>query len=455
MRRCIGVDPSARDYVCKEIDAGKGSGKTFSILEEGLEKLMKWIEEKPDTLIAIEGVNGMSKPLEDALRKRGIPFYGFKASEVEYYRRATLGMNKTNLIDAEAVGRLALAQEAQGRLERYRRIWFQDEGLVTLTREYGHVLKQKCQALNSLWKAVKRASGPLYLFLRGGDEGVRGNSLLKRQLTLELLKNLENTDLWANLSLEKVCEVTGARRTKGLEERLAEFAKIAPQVLSLASWQKTVIRTSAEELLRLMATLSVLTKEIERYAAGHPVVSALNSIKGVGIVYAAMVVAEVIDIRRFGNNHRLASYAGLAPHLFSTGDGKREYVSKTCNPRLKNAFMTMAKNIAFHDQFCGLARYYKSLVKKGMKPMEAKKRAARALLRRVYRLWMKVIKDSLDTAQKENTSAEENKKGDMAKVSKNPAVSGIQRVKSNIPPIKKLPRREKKVTRKKINKNSA
>jgi transposase len=54
---------------------------------------------------------------------------------------------------------------------------------------------------------------------------------------------------------------------------------------------------------------------IHRRLKGHPGYEAIQALRGVGPVLAAVFVAEIGDIDRFGNPRRLCSWAGLTPRL--------------------------------------------------------------------------------------------------------------------------------------------
>lgn len=51
-----------------------------------------------------------------------------------------------------------------------------------------------------------------------------------------------------------------------------------------------------------------------------PVAEALQALRGVGLVIAAGVAAEVGDMRRFGNPRQLMAYLGLVPGEHSSGE---------------------------------------------------------------------------------------------------------------------------------------
>lgn len=167
--RAIGIDPDSAGAVCALVDAAlpKVLVQEFPISSDGLEQLVYWVTRQTDTVIALEGRNGQSKPFERTLRNAGVQFYSFTAYEVSKFRSAVLGQNKNNEKDAEAVARYALALETQNRLERSRREWFVDEDLQTITRLYSQKRMEMTRETNRLWKVLRKASGDLYLAFRG------------------------------------------------------------------------------------------------------------------------------------------------------------------------------------------------------------------------------------------------------------------------------------------------
>ena len=64
-----------------------------------------------------------------------------------------------------------------------------------------------------------------------------------------------------------------------------------------------------------------------------PVVAALQSMRGVALVVAVTVVAEVGDFRRFANPRQLMAYLGLVPSEHSSGSSvRRSGITKAGNP---------------------------------------------------------------------------------------------------------------------------
>jgi transposase len=107
LRDAIGLDPDARGFASAYVKtvAEKVKIKTFLSSQENLAKFISWVKKQGDVIIAIEGSNGQSKPIEKALRAEGIVFYSFKPADVSRFRKAVLGQNKNNDRDAESVAR--------------------------------------------------------------------------------------------------------------------------------------------------------------------------------------------------------------------------------------------------------------------------------------------------------------------------------------------------------------
>jgi transposase len=64
-----------------------------------------------------------------------------------------------------------------------------------------------------------------------------------------------------------------------------------------------------------------------------PVVTALQAMRGVALVVAVTVVAEVGDFRRFANPRQLMAYLGLVPSEHSSGrhrQARRHHQGRQC-----------------------------------------------------------------------------------------------------------------------------
>jgi transposase len=75
----------------------------------------------------------------------------------------------------------------------------------------------------------------------------------------------------------------------------------------------------------------------------HPVVAALQALRGVAMITAVEMVAEVGDLTRFINPREVMGYLGLVPSEHSTGDKRRQgSITKTGNGHARRSLVESA-----------------------------------------------------------------------------------------------------------------
>ena len=391
-KRVIGIDPDAKGFQCKLLTEGMQSGesKYFTVTNEDLQKFVKWAQGLGEAIIAIEGANGQSKPIEHILRTNRIVFYSFAAKDVENYRRIFLGENKDNDRDAEAAARLALSLDQQALLSDYKRVWFPDEGLQLLTRNHARLVKNKTGEINNLWKLIRSASPDLYFELiniktskKGGKRGKR--SIFNDKNLLNLLFSKPNLAEWKNLSEPELLEAMGGRKDRGVNDRITLIRKIAPNIALTDESIYELIRMSAKTILSLKEQAKLIEKRISQKSESDIAIRSLMEISGISVITASTIIAEIIDIRRFLKDDNLASMAGLGRSTKATGDKSSEKKNYHYNRRLKNILITAAINFVIFNPDHHLSGYFRNLRKAGMARVEAYKRVARSLVRIIFK----------------------------------------------------------------------
>jgi transposase len=388
LRDAIGIDPDSKGFVCATVKLSemRVATKGYLTTEADLKAFLRWVKGQGDIIVALEGSNGLSRPLEKALRDAGVIFYSFKPADTDKFRKAVLGQNKDNRKDAESVARYAMALEAQGNLERYRRVWFADAELPLLTRSYERKSQGMTAEMNRLWKLLRLASPDLYLALRGGHPEVElSENILKSQGILALLSQKPDFGEWKHLSEEQLLEATGGGKYKGRNTLIQQLQKLAGSFATVAPAMALLIRSSAQQIQQLKAEQAEITKKLDALTRDSVAVQALKQIRGIATRTAATMIAEIVDIRRFPQEDSLACYSGLGMKEHSTGDSVRMVPTQLFNHRLKDAFMTAARNFVLYNPDSHLTGYHCNLVRGGMTSLEATKRVARALVRVVYR----------------------------------------------------------------------
>ena len=410
MEKVIGIDPDASSFVCALVDGERPGqvNKRFAVSENGLKQFIRWVNQESPCIVALEGIHGQSVPIERALRAAGIVFYSFKPADTDKYRKAVLGQNKNNERDAEAVARFALGLQTQGRLERFRRVWQRNVDLQLLTRRYAGVVQQTTAETNRLWKLLRQASPDLYLALGGKLKEVDyPPKMIKNEGLLTLLSTKSQIGEWKGLSEQELMQATGGGEYKGRREFVRQLLTVAGSFPHLSEAMTFVIKCSAQQLQRLKREQSELKRMLEEVSRSLLSVQSLEQKAGIGTITATGMIAEIIDIRRFPSQNNLAGYSGLGQVQHNTGERVSMRTSRMYNRRLTDFFMTAAVNVVHYDPASHLAAYHRSLLKKGMKPTEAVKRVARALVRVIYRQLMALVEtDSQagDGAKKEAES---------------------------------------------------
>ncbi|MCF7914737.1 MAG: IS110 family transposase [Spirochaetaceae bacterium] len=391
--KVVGIDPASGDCQCALISEGqkKTVHRSFCVTLSDMQKFVAWVQEEEVDVIAIEGCGGLCIPIENILRSNKIPFYSFSAYQIANYRKAILGQNKNNRRDATAVAQYAIARSSQGDLNTYKRTWFPDPVLRSLTRMYEQKQSEATREINRLWKTIHGVSGDLYIALQDLSTATKERVLASIWL-LKLLSMYPEIHMWKKHSPQEIARSIQVFRTS-VVNKIELLQKLTSNITPLSAVQVTEIQVIASTALAIKQALKALYKQLLIESKKNPFTINLMLYRGIGPLISSQIVAEIIDISRFPNNHHLASYAGLGRREHKTGFNKSEKSSLMFNRRLKNAFFNAAKNFTTFNPDSHLTGFYRSIRARGMTNSEAYKRVSRALARRFYRDLVSVKKE--------------------------------------------------------------
>ena len=266
LRNAIGIDPDSKGIQCALVKSGeiRAQQKGYLATKEGMESFIRWVKAQDDIIVAIEGSNGLSLPIEKALRASGTVFYSFKPSDVAKFRKAVLGQNKNNKLDAESTARYAMALESQEMLDNWKRVWRVDEQLQGLTRSYAQKVKESTRETNRLWKLLRTASVDLYLALGGQhpDADINGN-ILQNDNILGLLAEKSDIYEWKSFSEADFAALLGPRSYVGREQLIEELQKLAMSFTQVPAAICLMIKNAADQILLLRRQQSEIKKMLE------------------------------------------------------------------------------------------------------------------------------------------------------------------------------------------------
>lgn len=215
--------------------------------------------------------------------------------------------------------------------------------------------------------------------------------------SLAVLETFDDLDQLLDMQLE---ELTAFIRTKGrgrFED--PEATALALQKAARSSYRlpKTmndsvnqVLAISISTIHAMEAQVKALDKAIETQIALIP--NTLTSVKGIGPVFSAGLIAEIGDIRRFYNQAALAKYAGLVWQQHQSGgfEADSTRLIKSGNRFLRYYLLEAANSLRRCDAEFG--RYYN--LKFRELPRFQHKRALALTARKLVRLVFRLLKDN-------------------------------------------------------------
>jgi transposase len=330
-RVVIGVDPhklsvtiEARDN--REILRATGQ---FGTDARSYHQLLEVGRQWPERVWAVEGANGIGRPLTQRLLASGERVLDVPAKLAARARVFDTGQGrKTDATDAHAIVMVAL----------------RDKGLREVSTDPGlMVLRMLCDRRDELSRARNQALNRLH------------------RLFLDLIPG-------------------GAPVKKSPRQYQALLAAVRPRDLA-GQTRRRMAAEELEDLHRLDAKLKAMKAELKAAVAATG--SHLMDIHGIGPAGAARILADVGDITRFPDRNHFASWTGTAPIDASSGQHIRHRLSRAGNRRL-NHVLYIAGIVQLRHDTPGRA-YYRRKLAAGKTPAEAMRCLRRRLSDAVYR----------------------------------------------------------------------
>jgi transposase len=330
-RVVIGVDPHKLSVTIEARDNReilRATGR-FGTDARSHRQLLEVARQWPERIWAVEGANGIGRPLTQRLLASGERVLDVPAKLAARARVFDTGQGrKTDPADAHAIVMVAL----------------RDKGLREVSTDPElMVLRMLCDRRDELSRARTQALNRMH------------------RLFLGLLPG-------------------GAPVKKSVSQYQALLATVRPRDLA----GKTCRRMAAEELEdlhRLDAKLKAMKAELK--TAVQATGSHLMDIHGIGPAGAARILADVGDIARFPDRNHFASWTGTAPIDASSGQHIRHRLSRAGNRRL-NHVLYIAGIVQLRNDTAGRA-YYRRKLATGKTSMEAMRCLRRRLSDAVYR----------------------------------------------------------------------
>ena len=396
----VGIDVSKRNNVVYLMKSDGSKHSSFAVqnnlggAKQMVEKIvfaMKTMQ-LSDVVIGMEATSVYGENLMCFLREDGRigqfnrKLHLLNPKQVKKFKDAYSDLPKTDLVDSFVIadnlrfGRIT----AEVYMDDYRY-----RALQNLTRARFH-------AVSSLTKEKNRFLNYLFMKCSGlAQEKVFSDAC--SATAIAVAETFETVDELAYMSLDELTDFI-AKSGRGRFEDPERVAK-AVQVAAKGSYRlpKTVndsinqvLSISIATMRTLEAQIKAFDKAIEKHFELIP--NTLTSIKGIGWVYSAGIIAELGNINRFESQASVAKYAGLVWNQKQSGDFKGEHTRmiKSGNRYLRYYLIEAANSVRRCDP--EFMRYY------GLKYKEVNKyqhkRALALTARKLVRLVFRLLRDN-------------------------------------------------------------
>jgi transposase len=327
----IGVDPHKLSVTFEARDSReilRATGR-FGTDARGYRLLVAYARQWPERVWAVEGANGIGRPLAQRLLASGERVLDVPAKLAARARVFDTGQGrKTDPADAHAIVMVAL----------------RDKGLRELSADPDlTVLRLLCDRRDELSRARAQALNRMHrLFL----ELVPGGAPVKKSAAR----------YQALLATVRPRDLAGKTRRRMAADELADIARLDTKLKAMKAELKAAVQATGSHLM---------------------------DIHGIGPAGAARILADVGDVARFPDRGHFASWTGTAPIDASSGQHIRHRLSRAGNRRM-NHVLYMAGIVQLRHDTPGRA-YYRRRIAEGKTPMEAMRCLRRRLSDVVYR----------------------------------------------------------------------
>jgi transposase len=182
------------------------------------------------------------------------------------------------------------------------------------------------------------------------------------------------------VKVRKVLEAQGRSLmvNYGIEPVQQWWKRRAFAALRVPQWIKEFLGNSQPVVLALQEKIDQLTLQLQNAATQEPP-------RGVGKMTSVIIDREIGNWLRFNNRRQIASYTGLCPGEYSSGQKRlQSCVTKHGNPRLRAALVELAwRMVRFQPNYRAVRKWKARLAKGQLTTGASRKKAIVALARQL------------------------------------------------------------------------
>lgn len=330
-------------------------------------------EEKLPVAVAMEGLNGHSRPLDRQIRERGYRLYNVNNLKLARFKEIFPGPAKSDSLDTRRMLELFHLKDhlpmAKGVLQPVYEVPEVNEKLKRLTRRRRQLVNEKTRVVNRIQADMQAVCPELLAITRSVE-----NLWFLRFLTCrdELTK-------LARLQEKSMRKIRGIGRTycqsiQGWQPEAHFSTEVA--------WVGPMILTDARRILELLEQIAGLEVMIAEVAQNSTMARRIATLKGFGRICSTELAGEIGTVARFDSEAGLALYLAMCPLVQQSGEHHGSKRPRQVNRRAKAAMMTaVARHI---DQVPESRAYYDKKRAEGKTHNQAVRALGRHLVRVIW-----------------------------------------------------------------------
>ncbi len=257
--------------------------------------------------------------------------------------------------------------------------------LQRLTRARYHLMQNLVRESNFLMTN---------LYLKWSDYTLAFENKLSAT-SLAVMEEFESTEALAEISLDKLVDFLvqhGKNRFDDPQAVAEDLKKAARSSYRLPKTVNDSVNLAMASSIRVIRTVQEQLKSLKKAIEDHlnAIPQTLDSVPGIGPVFASGILAEIGDISHFESHKQLAKFAGIAwtEHQSGNFTASQTRLIHSGNRFLRYYLMEGANSVRVHDPV--FAEYY---AKKKAEPKQfAHKRALALTARKLVRLVFFLLK---------------------------------------------------------------
>jgi transposase len=247
-----------------------------------------------------------------------------------------------------------------------------------------------------LMQALTRESNFLMtnLYLKCSDYTLAFNNKLSAT-SLAVMEEFASAEALAEASLDELTQfliLHGKNRFDDPQAVAKELQKAARSSYRLPKAMADSVNLAMASSIRVVRTIQEQLKSLKKAIEDHlgTIPQTLDSVPGIGPVFASGILAEIGDINQFESHKQLAKFAGLAWTQHQSGNftASQTRLIHSGNRFLRYYLIEAANSVRMHDPV--FARYYE--LKKAEPKQFAHKRALALTARKLVRLVFSLLK---------------------------------------------------------------